>query len=70
MHSIMTFETSRVRAKPPSSIMKPACMKNTRNAVMHTHAVFRPLIVPWSWAFRSVAALCTGVALATRVLKR
>ena len=32
MHSIMMFETSRVRAKPASSIMKPACMKNTRNA--------------------------------------
>ena len=42
MHSIMMFETSRVRAKPPSSIMKPACMKNTRNAVTSTHAVFRP----------------------------
>ena len=70
MHSIMTFETSRVRAKPPSSIMKPACMKNTRNAVTHTQAVLIALIEVVSWAFRSVAALCTGVALATWVLKK
>ena len=33
-------ETSRVRAKPASSIMKPACMKNTRNAAtQHPHGV-------------------------------
>ena len=43
MHSIMMFETSRVRANPPSSIMKPACMKNTRNAVTSTHTVFSGL---------------------------
>src|SRR4029077_14929276 len=28
-----------VRANPASSIMKPACMKNTRNAVTSTHMV-------------------------------
>ena len=44
MHSIMMFDTSRLRAKPPSSIMKPACMKNTRNAVTSTHTVFNGLM--------------------------
>ncbi len=44
MHSIMMFDTSRVRAKPPSSIMKPACMKNTKNAVTSTHTVFKGLM--------------------------
>src|SRR6476660_9240343 len=39
MHSWRTLTTSRVRAKPASSIMKPACMKNTRNAVTSTQAV-------------------------------
>ena len=36
---IMTFDTSRVRAKPASRNMNPACMKNTRNAVTSTHIV-------------------------------
>ncbi len=31
---------SRVRAKPASSIMNPACMKNTRNAATSVHIVF------------------------------
>src|SRR4051794_22517826 len=39
MHEIMTFETSRVLANPASRNMKPACMKNTRNAVTSTHIV-------------------------------
>ena len=43
MHSWRMLTTSRVRAKPASSIMKPACMKNTRNAATSTHAVLVPL---------------------------
>ncbi len=39
MHEIMTFETSRVLANPASRNMKPACMKNTRNAVTSVHVV-------------------------------
>ena len=40
MPSRRTFTVSRVRAKPASRNMKPACMKNTRNAVMSTHMLF------------------------------
>ena len=43
MHSSMMFETSRVRPKPASNIMKPACMKNTRNAATSTHIVLMGL---------------------------
>ena len=45
MHEIITFETSRVLAKPASRNMKPACMKNTKNAVTSTHVVLIALIV-------------------------
>src|SRR2546421_12635846 len=38
-HSMRTLTVSRVRAKPASRNMKPACMKNTRNAVTNTHIV-------------------------------
>jgi predicted MPP superfamily phosphohydrolase len=31
---------------PASSIMKPACMKKTRNAADRVHAVFMPLMAP------------------------
>ena len=43
MHSSRMLEVSRVRAKPASSIMKPACMKKTRNAVTNTQMVFTGL---------------------------
>ena len=43
MHSIITLEVSRVLANPPSSIMNPACMKKTRNAVTQTHIVLMGL---------------------------
>src|SRR5260221_296658 len=43
MHSIMMLETSRLRAKPPSSIMKPACIMNTRKAAMSTQTLFTGL---------------------------
>src|SRR5690242_11996557 len=39
IHEIITFDTSRVLAKPASRNMKPACMKNTKNAVTSTHVV-------------------------------
>jgi hypothetical protein len=55
MHSIMMFDTSRVLANPPSSIMNPACMKNTRNAVTSTHDVFTASTVCDNWAFTEVA---------------
>src|SRR3954471_5211534 len=44
MHSIMMLTDSRDRAKPASSAMKPACMKNTRNAVTSTHIVLMGLM--------------------------
>ncbi len=40
MHSINTFTVSRERQKPASSIVKPTCMPNTRNAAISVHAVF------------------------------
>ena len=40
MPSSRMLTVSRVRAKPASSIMKPACMKNTRKAAMSVHIVF------------------------------
>ena len=43
MHSSRMFTVSRDRANPASSIMKPACMKNTRKAVTSTHTVFSGL---------------------------
>ena len=46
-HDISTFTGSRDRAKPASSAMKPACMKNTRKAVTSTQTVFTGLTT-WS----------------------
>src|SRR5471032_3510932 len=39
MPSSSTLTVSRVRAKPASRNMNPACMKNTRKAVISTHMV-------------------------------
>src|SRR5579872_5570844 len=39
MPSSSTLMVSRSRAKPASRNIKPACMKNTRNAVTNTHMV-------------------------------
>src|SRR5580692_8895776 len=43
MPSRRTLIVSRSRAKPASRNMKPACMKNTRNAVTSTHMVLMGL---------------------------
>ena len=43
MHSRRMLLTSRVRAKPASSIMNPACMKKTRKAATSTQTVFSEL---------------------------
>ena len=45
MHESITLDVSRVRANPASRNMKPACMKNTRNAVTSTHVVLMALKV-------------------------
>ena len=42
-HSSRTFTVSLERANPASRAMKPACMKNTRNAVTNTQIVFTGL---------------------------
>ena len=57
MHSIITLTDSFDRAKPASSAMNPACMKNTRNAATRTHTVFSGLMM--STAF---VAACDGAA--------
>ena len=44
MHSIMMLTDSLDRANPASRAMKPACMKNTRNAATRVHTVFMGLI--------------------------
>src|SRR5215831_3564752 len=43
MPSSKTFTVSRVRAKPASRNMNPACMKKTRKAVTQTHIVLMGL---------------------------
>src|SRR3954452_24878085 len=50
-HSMRMLTVSRDRAKPASRPMKPACMKNTRNAVTNTHTVLMGLT-------KSLAACC------------
>ena len=45
MPSTRMLTDSRDRAKPASSITKPTCMPNTRNAAMSVHAVLMALIV-------------------------
>ena len=39
IHSIKTFTVSLLRAKPASSITKPACMPNTKKAATSVHTV-------------------------------
>ena len=51
-----------MRAKPASSIMKPACMKNTRNAAARTQAVLTPLIVLVTELDRASASTCDTLA--------
>ena len=66
MHSSRMLTTSRVRAKPASSIMKPACMKNTRKAATSTHTVLSGLTM--SSAF-SVGASCPSIGAPALVEK-
>src|ERR1700722_8138869 len=61
MPSSITFTDSLVRAKPASRNMKPACMKNTRNAVTSTHIVLIGLTYGES---AGTAAIVTGAGLA------
>src|ERR1700748_374359 len=46
MHSTSTLTVSRERQKPASSIVKPACMPNTRNAATSVHTVLMGLMMP------------------------
>ncbi len=57
-HDINAFTGSLDRANPASRAMKPACMKNTRNAVTSTHVVFTALTTESV----ETAASCNGVA--------
>src|SRR2546426_574319 len=43
MHSISTLTVSRERQKPASSIVKPTCIPNTRNAAISVHIVLMGL---------------------------
>src|SRR5579885_998718 len=60
MPSSMTLIVSLLRANPPSSIMNPACMKNTRQAVTSTHMVLIGLTYAGVGGVAGVAA--AGVA--------
>src|SRR6476469_7838432 len=44
-HSTSTLTVSRLRQKPASSIVNPACMPNTRNAPSSVQSVLIGLIV-------------------------
>src|SRR3954452_2000996 len=48
-HSMRMLTVSRDRANPASRPMKPACMKNTRNAVTSTHTVLMGLTKSLAW---------------------
>ena len=65
MHSMSTLTVSRSREKPASSIMNPACMKNTRNAAISVHMVFTGLIR----SFAATAGSCIGDAPTTESKK-
>src|SRR5438046_100680 len=43
-HSTSTFTVSRLRQKPASSMVNPACMPNTRNAATSVQTVFSGLM--------------------------
>jgi len=58
---------SRVRAKPASSIMKPACMKNTRKAAITVHIVFMGLMYG---AGSAAAAAAAGASSAKAGVKK
>src|ERR1700761_3192397 len=63
MPSSSTLMVSRSRAKPASRNMKPACMKNTRNAVTSTHIVLIALTYGGSGGGAGAAAGAAAGAL-------
>src|ERR1700730_10381544 len=66
MHDSMTFDTSRVRAKPASRNMNPACMKNTKNAVTSVQVVFTGLTMSSGF---NAGVVCPSIAAPALVLK-
>ena len=58
MHSISTLTVSRDLQNPASSIVKPTCIPNTRNAAINVHTVFN--------GFTTSFALIVGSAAKTR----
>src|SRR5216110_2426137 len=62
MHSIRTLTVSRERQKPASSMVKPTCIPNTRNAATNVQTVLSGLTTS--------AALTTASAARTRPKKR
>src|SRR6476660_7449967 len=69
MHSTSTLTVSRSLQKPASSMVKPACMPNTRNAPSKTQAVLIGLMMspPFVVLYRSGggAGSVIGVAAAS-----
>ena len=60
-HSTSTLTVSRFRQKPASSMVKPACMPNTRNAPSSTQPVLTGLMTGFlAMSIRSAGI--TGVA--------
>src|SRR5580704_8704205 len=64
MPSRSTLTVSRVRAKPASRNMNPACMKNTRKAVTSTHMVLIGFTYGGGGASGAAAAGAAGAAAA------
>ena len=58
MPSTRMLTDSRERAKPASSITKPTCMPNTRNAAISVHAVLMAFISGVGPA--AAACACSG----------
>src|SRR5579871_2458513 len=66
-HSISTFTVSRERQKPASSIVKPTCMPNTRNAATSVQVVFTGLTMSPGFTVVYGSGGVAGVAGATGV---
>ena len=69
MHSMSTLTVSRERQKPASSIVKPTCMPNTRNAATSVHTVLIGLTMSLPASGRILGAhrcrTCSSTAIIT-----
>ena len=70
MPSTRMLMDSRDRAKPASSMTKPTCMQNTRNAASSTHTVLSAFISGVGPAGAAAACACTAGPTQTYITLR